>query len=180
MAPYNATVDIHPTVAEKAVRLAFGLVRSHPFLDGNKRVATACLGALLRLNGFEFKSSADELLATILGVAAAKRPARSRVWAPISLPVASLVSPTPYPPSAAFAAGRTRRALARPRIRARRGCGHRRPSLAGAHGHAWARSGRLRGRASKPMSIMRRAPTAPPVSHPISALGFPQGLWTLA
>lgn len=62
--------DLYPTIAEKAARLAFGLARNHPFLDGNKRVAAACLGAFLRLNGHVFKPEADELLAIFLGVAA--------------------------------------------------------------------------------------------------------------
>ena len=62
--------DLYPTIAEKAARLAFGLARNHPFLDGNKRVATACLGAFLRLNGYAFRPSADELLDIMLRVAA--------------------------------------------------------------------------------------------------------------
>ena len=62
--------DLYPTIAEKAARLAFGLARNHPFLDGNKRVATACLGVFLRLNGYAFRPSADELLDIMLRVAA--------------------------------------------------------------------------------------------------------------
>ena len=32
--------DLYPTVLEKAVRLGFGLIRNHPFIDGNKRIGT--------------------------------------------------------------------------------------------------------------------------------------------
>ena len=46
-------VELYPTLDEKAARLAYGLIKNHAFLDGNKRVGTACLGAMLRLNGRE-------------------------------------------------------------------------------------------------------------------------------
>ena len=62
--------ELYPTFAEKAARYAYGIARNHPFLDGNKRAATACMGAFLRINGFSFKPRADELLETMLGVAA--------------------------------------------------------------------------------------------------------------
>ena len=58
-----------PAIAEKAVRYTFGIAKNHPFLDGNKRTATACLGAFLRINGHDFKPKPDELLSTMLGVA---------------------------------------------------------------------------------------------------------------
>lgn len=62
--------ELYPTPAEKAARYAYGIARNHPFLDGNKRASTACMGAFLRINGFSFRPSADELRATMLGVAA--------------------------------------------------------------------------------------------------------------
>jgi death-on-curing protein len=62
-------VELYPTLEEKAARLAFGLAMNHAFLDGNKRVATACMAALLRLNGRAFRPDAGELLSTMLGVA---------------------------------------------------------------------------------------------------------------
>ena len=39
--------ELYPTLAEKAARLAYGIAKNHPFLDGNKRAATACMGALI-------------------------------------------------------------------------------------------------------------------------------------
>ncbi len=33
--------ELYPTFAEKASRLAYGIAKNHPFLDGNKRAATA-------------------------------------------------------------------------------------------------------------------------------------------
>ena len=61
--------ELYPTLEEKAARLAFGLAKNHAFLDGNKRVATACMATFLRLNGHSFRPDAAELLATMLGVA---------------------------------------------------------------------------------------------------------------
>ena len=61
--------ELYPTLAEKAARYAYGISRNRPFLDGNKRAATACMATFLRLNGFRFRPRADELLATMLGVA---------------------------------------------------------------------------------------------------------------
>lgn len=61
--------DIYPTAAEKAARYAYGIVRNHPFADGNKRTGGACMGVFLRLNGIPFKPRHDELLHTICSVA---------------------------------------------------------------------------------------------------------------
>ncbi len=62
--------ELYPTAAEKAARYAYGISKNHPFLDGNKRTATACMAAFLRLNGLRFKPRPEELLAIMLGVAA--------------------------------------------------------------------------------------------------------------
>lgn len=44
--------DLYPTLFEKAAALFESLVRNHPFLDGNKRVAWECMDLLLDVNGF--------------------------------------------------------------------------------------------------------------------------------
>lgn len=36
-------IDIHPTIVDKLVRLSFGLVMNHPFLDGNKQIGAYAL-----------------------------------------------------------------------------------------------------------------------------------------
>ncbi len=61
--------DLYPSDVEKVCRLAFGVIRDHPFVDGNRRVGTALLGAGLRVAGFDFKLRHDELLQTMLPVA---------------------------------------------------------------------------------------------------------------
>lgn len=62
-------VELYPTVEEKAARYAYGICRNHPFLDGNKRVATACLGVYLRLENRIFRPSHEALLSIMRGVA---------------------------------------------------------------------------------------------------------------
>jgi len=42
-----------PDIAELAAALAFGLVRNHPFIDGNKRASFQASVLFLRLNGYD-------------------------------------------------------------------------------------------------------------------------------
>lgn len=52
--------DLHPTVVHKAAALGFSLTLSHPFVDGNKRVAHAAMEVFLLLNGRELVGTVDE------------------------------------------------------------------------------------------------------------------------
>lgn len=61
--------DLYPEPVEKACRYAFGVIRNHPFADGNKRTGTALMGAYLRMSGLSFGPAHDEFLSTMLGVA---------------------------------------------------------------------------------------------------------------
>ena len=61
--------DLYPTVLEKAVRLGFGLIRKHPFIDGNKRIGTHAMLVFLNLNSITLSYEDDELISTILSVA---------------------------------------------------------------------------------------------------------------
>ena len=62
-------VELYPSAEEKAARYAFGICKNHPFLDGNKRVAAACLGTYLRLEGICFRPAHREFLEVMLEVA---------------------------------------------------------------------------------------------------------------
>ena len=66
---YGGT-DIFPSLQQKAARLAFGLVKNHPFLDGNKRIGAHAMLVFLMLNGIELEYEQDELSGLILDVAA--------------------------------------------------------------------------------------------------------------
>ena len=52
--------DLYRTLHEKAAALGFSLVRNHPFVDGNKRVAHAAMETFLLLNGRQLEASVDE------------------------------------------------------------------------------------------------------------------------
>ena len=60
--------DLYPTVLEKAVRLGFGLIRNHPFIDGNKRIGTHAMLVFLDLNNMTLSYKDEELISTILSV----------------------------------------------------------------------------------------------------------------
>lgn len=63
-------VDIYPTLWQKAARLAFGLVKNHPFVDGNKRIGAHAVLVMLALNGVELQYRQEELSDLFLSVAA--------------------------------------------------------------------------------------------------------------
>lgn len=61
--------ELYPSVVMKAARLAFGVARNHPFVDGNKRVAAAVLGAVLDVNGYALDLRDLELSDAVLALA---------------------------------------------------------------------------------------------------------------
>lgn len=52
--------ELYPSLAAKASALGSSLVKSHPFIDGNKRTGHAAVEVFLFLNGYEFQASVDE------------------------------------------------------------------------------------------------------------------------
>jgi death-on-curing protein len=73
-APYQ-TFDGHgllPTIQQKAVRLGYGLIMNHPFIDGNKRIGTHVMIVTLAMNGIELEYTQKELYEAILDVASGK------------------------------------------------------------------------------------------------------------
>ena len=42
--------DMYPTIQQKAARLCYGLVKNHPFIDGNKRIGVHAMLVFLALN----------------------------------------------------------------------------------------------------------------------------------
>ena len=55
-----------------AAAYGFGLVRDHPFTDGNKRAGFLAILLFLDLNGFDFRVEQPEAIQTILKLAAGK------------------------------------------------------------------------------------------------------------
>ena len=62
--------DVYPSLQQKAARLCFGLVKNHPFVDGNKRIGAHAMLVFLALNGVELQHSQEELSDIILQAAA--------------------------------------------------------------------------------------------------------------
>lgn len=65
----SAGNDLFPDVSSKAAAYAYYLSENQPFLDGNKRIATAAAATFLRLNGYDLKASDRELYETIMQLA---------------------------------------------------------------------------------------------------------------
>ena len=64
-----AGLDLYPTCVDKAVQLCYGLIKNHPFLDGNKRIALHSMLILISINGLKFEFAYDELIDIIFKVA---------------------------------------------------------------------------------------------------------------
>ena len=65
-----AAEDAYPTLTEKAAALGYSLVRSHGFVDGNKRIAHAAMEVFLVLNGVEITAAVDDQEKFMLSLAA--------------------------------------------------------------------------------------------------------------
>jgi death-on-curing protein len=68
--PRNVAAYSEPDAAEIAAAYAYGLTRSHPLQDGNKRTAFVVALVFLLANGWEFAASDTEAVTTILALAA--------------------------------------------------------------------------------------------------------------
>lgn len=68
--PVNKWQYENAELPELAAAYAFGIVRNHPFVDGNKRAGFVVMLGFLLLNRIEFAPDPTEATAIILGVAA--------------------------------------------------------------------------------------------------------------
>jgi len=60
---------LHADIPMMAAAYAFHICKNHPFVDGNKRAATAAMIAFLSDNGWSFDATADEAEPAILQLA---------------------------------------------------------------------------------------------------------------
>lgn len=58
------------SIGELAATLAWGLVKNHAFIDGNKRIGLGCLINFLKLNSYKLTCTQAEVTAMILSAAA--------------------------------------------------------------------------------------------------------------
>jgi death-on-curing protein len=68
--PLNKAAYGQPDIFELAAAYLYGLVRNHPFSDGNKRTGFLAAFTFLLLNGFLVEASQADVIAFVLAVAA--------------------------------------------------------------------------------------------------------------
>ena len=68
--PENLFAYGKPTRFDLAAGYAFGLVKNHPFIDGNKRIGFATAALFLELNGLHFTAPEVEVVINTLALAA--------------------------------------------------------------------------------------------------------------
>jgi death-on-curing protein len=61
-----------PDVASLAAVYAYGIVKNHPFVDGNKRTAYVVMRTFLKLNGYDLQASSEEKYQIWIALAAGK------------------------------------------------------------------------------------------------------------
>lgn len=74
-APFQMFDDTsaYPSLYQKAARLCYGLVKNHPFIDGNKRIGVHAMLVFLAVNGEALSYTQQELSDLILQVAAGEK-----------------------------------------------------------------------------------------------------------
>jgi death-on-curing protein len=75
------TYEPQSDLATLAAAYGWGLVTSHPYRDGNKRVAFLAMAIFVGLNGFEIEASPEEVVTTMFATAASQlTEAQLRDW----------------------------------------------------------------------------------------------------
>ena len=64
--------DLYPGIVVKAAALCWGIVKNHPFVDGNKRTGAHVMLVFLALNGFQLRYEQKELIELIFALAAGR------------------------------------------------------------------------------------------------------------
>ncbi len=73
--------ELYPTIADKSAVLFYGLVKNHPFKNGNKRIAVTATLIFLYLNSFWLKARQDAVYHQAMKVAKSKPGERDQVLA---------------------------------------------------------------------------------------------------
>ena len=63
-APFQTFGDeeLLPSIKEKSSRLCYGLIKNHPFIDGNKRIGVYAMLVFLELNNLNLDFSDEEII----------------------------------------------------------------------------------------------------------------------
>ena len=70
--PQNQAVYSESSVFDLAAAYAFGIIRNHPFVDGNKRTGFLAAYVFLDLNGWQLMASEVEAVTAALALAASE------------------------------------------------------------------------------------------------------------
>ena len=70
--PHNLFAYGKPSLFDLAASYAFGLVKNHPFIDGNKRVGFVVAVLFLELNGYTFQATEVDAALRTLALAAGR------------------------------------------------------------------------------------------------------------
>jgi death on curing protein len=68
--PKNLQAYEQPSRFDLAASYGFGLIKNHPFVDGNKRIGFAVAALFLQLNGWRLEAEEVDATVQTLGVAA--------------------------------------------------------------------------------------------------------------
>jgi death-on-curing protein len=68
--PQNLFAYGQPNIFDLAASYAYGLVKNHPFFDGNKRTGFVTAVLMLELNGFQFTAEEADAAVRTLALAA--------------------------------------------------------------------------------------------------------------
>jgi len=63
---------VHKTLFEKAAAYGFHVYNTHPFIDGNKRVAFVLMDIFLQKNGWTITATEEEAYSTMMSLASSK------------------------------------------------------------------------------------------------------------
>ncbi len=61
-----------PDIASLAASYAYGIVKNHPFVDGNKRTSYVLMRTFLKINGYDIQASEEEKYYTWIDLATSK------------------------------------------------------------------------------------------------------------
>jgi len=64
--------NLYSSLQSKAASLGFGLIKNHPFIDGNKRIGAHVMLVFLAVNGVELEYTQQDLIDVVLAVASGK------------------------------------------------------------------------------------------------------------
>jgi death-on-curing protein len=67
---HHAQYGDEPSVFDLAAAYAYGIIRDHPFVDGNKRTGFLTSYVFLHINGWQLRASEVEAVHTVLFLAA--------------------------------------------------------------------------------------------------------------